>query len=380
MRRFSVHNLLIMLVKEFRQIRRDRRTMGIIVGMPIMMLVLFGYAVSREIRHLPMAVADYDSTSVSRNFVKSFTAPGSFDKVAESTRPKDLLDMLDKGRVYAALFIEDGFGEKMISGGRGKALMLIDGVDSQVAMTAMTYSKRISFAYAESMLKERLMRNPPDERPSEPGEAAPRYWYNPSRAKVRFYVPNLIGVIVTQVTLILTALAIVREKELGNMELLLSSPLRPSEMFVGKLFPYMLLAFVDVVIILVAATTVFGVPIHGSLALFFLLSVFYIIVSLAIGLMFSSFSANQQQALYMIMFYMIITFLLSGFIFPIITMPEPLQYVTYLVPLRYYLGILRGVLTKGVGMAALWPDVAGLCILGAAAIFAGLKSFKTTLE
>ncbi len=376
----NLNNLRIMLIKEFTQIRRDRRTMGIIVGMPVMMLILFGYAVSREIRHLPIGVADHDSGSASRRYIEAFTAPGSFDKVIETQNTQELIDALDSGDIHAALVIEKGFGREIGRGRQGKALVIIDGSDPQVAVPGLTNSKRITLAHAVGLLESRLRRTPPDKLPPTISEAVPRYWYNPSMAKVRFYVPNLIGIIITQVTLILTALAIVREKELGNMELLLSSPLRPSEMLLGKILPYLILAFVEVGIILFLAVTVFSVPINGSLPTFFVLSVLYVFASLSVGLAFSNLAANQQQALYMIMFYMINTFLLSGFIFPIITMPRVMQYATYLVPLRYYLNILRGVITKGVGYGVLWPEILGLAIVGLVAMVVSLKTFRTTLD
>ena len=374
------NNLRIMVVKEFMQIRRDRRTMGLIVGMPVMMLILFGYAISREIRHLPLGVADHDSTSASRRYIDAFTAPGTFDLVVQADKAEDLSDALDKGDIHAALIVDKDFGRKIARGAQGRAMVLIDGSDPQVAVPGLSNSKQISFAYATELMAERFRRIPPDRPPPIIGEAVPRYWYNPSMAKVRFYVPNLIGIILTQVTLILTALAIVREKELGNMELLLSSPLRPSEMLMGKILPYLILAFVDVSLILLLATKLFQLPVAGSLATFFVLSGLYVFTSLAVGLAFSNFAANQQQALYMIMFYMINTFLLSGFIFPIVTMPRFLQYVTYVVPLRYYLNILRGVITKGVGYSVLWPEITGLAIIGLIAMIASLKTFRTTLD
>ena len=376
----NANNLKIMLVKEFTQIRRDPRTLMIIIGMPVIMLLMFGFAISREIRHLPLGVADFDSTSASRRYINALTAPGSFDKVMETQQPQELLEAMDSGRINAAIIIEEGFGKKMARGEQGHALSFIDGSDPQVAVPGITNSKLITLAFSRDALIDRLHRTPPGKAPPTIGEAVPRFWYNPSMAKVNFYVPNLIGIIITQVTLILTALAIVREKEMGNMELLLSSPIRPSEMIIGKILPYLILAFTDVATILSVAVVIFRVPIHGNLFVFFSLSALYVFVSLSVGMTFSNFASTQQQAMYMIMFYMINTFLLSGFIFPIITMPKPLQYATYLVPLRYYMTILRGVITKGVGYGVLWPDILGLVIIGTIAVATSLKTFKTTLD
>lgn len=378
--RINPNNIRIMLIKEFRQIRRDRRTMGMIIGMPVMMLILFGFAISREIRKLPLGVADFDSSAASRNFISKFTSGGSFDEVIYSHDIEGLKKSLDADDISAALIVEDGFSNHLHRGKKGRALMFIDGSDPQVAVPVITYSKLISLSYASEILAARMMRTPPKRPPPSMAEAEPRFWYNPSMAKVQFYVPSLIGIILTQVTLILTALAIVREKELGNMELLLSSPMRPIEMLLGKIIPYLIIAFVDIVMILLLATNLFKVPINGSLTTFFFLSLLYVFASLSVGLAFSNFAVNQQQALYMIMFYMINTFLLSGFIFPIITMPEPLQYATYLIPLRYYLAILRGVMTKGVGYGVLWPDIVGLAAVTIAAMTTSLKTFKTSLD
>jgi ABC-2 type transport system permease protein len=327
-----------------------------------------------------MGVADYDSTSASRRYINALTAPGSFDKIIETKKPQELLDAVDSGEINAAIIIEEGFGRKIGRGEQGHALVYVDGSDPQVAVPGIYNSKLITYSYSADILTERLRRIPPTKIPPTIGEAIPRFWYNPSMAKVNFYVPNLIGIIITQVTLILTALAIVREKELGNMELLLSSPIKPSEMILGKILPYLILAFMDVSIILLVATVVFRVPINGSVPVFFSLSALYVFVSLSVGMTFSNFATTQQQAMYMIMFYMINTFLLSGFIFPIITMPKPLQYFTYLVPLRYYMTILRGVITKGVSYDVLWPNIAALVIIGIVAVTTSLKTFKTTLD
>lgn len=376
----SPHNLKIMMVKEFRQIRRDRRTLGLIVGMPVMMLIIFGFAVSREIRRLPLAVMDSDDSSASRKYVNAYIAPGSFEKKLRGESARRLIEKLDDGTVNAVLLIKKDFSKKIVRGEMAEVELLIDGTDPQIAITALGNAKQITYAAGMEFFAERAARNPPPVPISEdkPGAVA-RHWYNPDLRKVNFYVPSLIGLIVTQVTLILTSLAIVREKELGSMELLLSSPLTPLELILGKIAPYILLAMVDVVLILLLAKGVFQVPFNGSHALFFLLSFLFVFTSLSVGLTFSNFASNQQQALYMVMFYMVTNFLLSGFIFPVITMPKFMQYVTYIVPLKYYLNILRGIITKGVGFQVLAPDVLGLVIIGTFSVLLSIKTFKRTI-
>lgn len=377
----DIHNLRVMLVKEFMQIRRDRRTLGLLIGMPVMMLTLFGFAVSREIRHLPLGVVDGDRSRLSREYIKAFTAPGSYDLVIEANSAQEIVKFLDRGDIHAGLIIEPDFSRNIMRGQSGNAETLIDGTDPQVAITALGNAKLVTFARSLELLEERLARTPPPfPVPVDKPAAIARYWYNPDLRKIDFYVPSLIGLIITQVTLILTSLAIVREKEQGSMELLLSSPLSPTELILGKILPYLILAAVDVCIVLTLAVFVFRVPINGSLATFFILSLLYVFTSLAVGLTFSSLANNQQQALYLIMFYMIFSFLLSGFIFPIITMPKVLQYVTYIIPLRYYLAILRGVLTKGVGLSVLFPNIIGLAVIGLLAVGLSVKTFRRTLD
>lgn len=376
----NTHNLKIMMVKEFRQIRRDRRTLGLIIGMPVMMLIIFGFAVSREIRHLPLGVMDLDETSTSRRYISAYLAPGSFRKELSAKSAKSLIEALDDGTINAVLLIKKGFSKEIMRGETTEVELLIDGTDPQIAITALGNAKQITYAVGMELFEERMRRNPlPVPIAKDKPGALARYWYNPDLRKVNFYVPSLIGLIVTQVTLILTSLAIVREKELGSMELLLSSPLTPLELILGKIAPYILLAMVDVVLILLLARGVFQVPFNGSPPLFFLLSLLFVFASLSVGLTFSNFASNQQQALYMVMFYMVTNFLLSGFIFPVITMPKFMQYVTYIVPLKYYLNILRGIITKGVGLEVLAPDVIGLMIISALSVFLSIKTFKRTI-
>jgi len=377
----DIHNLKVMLVKEFRQIRRDPRTLGLLIGMPVMMLTMFGWAVSREIRHLPLGVVDQDRSRLSREYIRSFTAPGSYDLVLEADSAQEITRALDRGEIHAGLIIEPDFSKNIMRGQSGNVEGLIDGTDPQVAITALGNAKLVTFAHSLELLDERLKRTPPPIRlPVDKPAAIARYWYNPDLRKINFYVPSLIGLIITQVTLILTSLAIVREKEQGSMELLLSSPLTPIELILGKILPYLILAFLDVNIVLLVAVVVFQVTVSGSIVLFYFLSLLYVFTSLSVGLSFSSLANNQQQALYIIMFYMIFSFLLSGFIFPIVTMPKVLQYLTYMIPLRYFLAIIRGILTKGVGLGVLLPEVCGLSALGLIAVTLSSMTFKRTLD
>lgn len=375
-----MHNLKIMMVKEFRQIRRDRRTLGLIVGMPVMMLIIFGFAVSKEIRYLPVGVMDLNDSSASRRYINAYLAPGSFSKKMTADSAKSLVEKLDDGTINAVLLIKKDFSKKIMRGETAEVEMLIDGTDPQIAITALGNAKQITYAVGTEFFEERMRRNPPMVQiyKEKPGAVA-RHWYNPDLRKVNFYVPSLIGLIVTQVTLILTSLAIVREKELGSMELLLSSPLTPLELILGKIAPYLFLAMVDVVLILLLTRGVFQVPFNGSLRLFFLLSLLFVFTSLSVGLTFSNFASTQQQALYMVMFYMVTNFLLSGFIFPIITMPKIMQYITYIVPLKYYLNILRGIITKGISLEVLVPDVIGLILIGTISVTLSIKTFKRTI-
>ena len=353
--------------KEFIQMRRDPRILGVIVMAPIFQLVVFGYAVTTDIRHVATAVVDSDHTRESRDLIARFRNSGYFDMRYNLAGPQDLAPLLDRGQAQMGLWIPQDFGKDILQGRSAPAQIIVDGSDSTTAGIILGYASGVFQRYSQDVTAERAQ---PlivgGQAVSLPGiEEVPRVWYNPDLRSVNFMVPGVLCTILMTVTMILTSLAIVREREIGTLEQLIVTPLQPGELVIGKCAPFVLLGFMNVVLILFFARFWFQVPVQGSLVLLLALTLLFIIANLGVGLFIFTVSHTQQQASLMSFFIMLPSILLSGFIFPIDNMPRIIQCLTYLIPLRYYLVIVRGVFLKGSGIAILWPQALMLALLGA---------------
>ena len=368
-----------MLIKEFIQILRDPRMRTVIFVMPLVQTLVFGYAVTTDVTHVPTAIFDLDNSRASRELVARFTGSGYFDVVGYVDREEEARNLVDHGLVKAVLRMNRGFGEDLRAGRTAAFQMIVDGTDSNTAGIVLSYAGQIAGRFSEGVLHTRLVRA--TGQPAAPPRVAleTRAWFNENLESRNFYVPGVIVLIVTLVTLMLSSMAVVREKELGTIEQIMVTPIRQSEFILGKMLPFALIGFADVVLVTAIAGYWFDVPIRGSLMLLLGATSLYLMSTLGIGLLISTISRTQQQAMMSAFFYYFPAMLLSGFVFPIANMPEAVQWLTYLNPLRYFLVIIRGIFLKGVGPDILWPQMAALLMLGAATLWVATRRFQKTI-
>jgi ABC-2 type transport system permease protein len=378
-----------MLIKEFIQILRDPRMKAVIFVTPVLQLIVFGYAVTTDITEIPTAVADFDRTQQTRELVRRFESSGYFRIVRHVGRADTLRDLIDRGTVKAALQFDPGFTTDLERGRTATLQVLVDGTDSNTASVVMDYANRIVGQYnreagARDLAVRRLGPGAAAAEPPKPTlggiDLRSRAWYNPDLRSRNYNVPAVIAIIIMLTSLLLTSMAVVREREIGTMEQLMVTPIRPAELILGKTLPFALIGFFDVALITVVAVFWFSVPIKGSLLLLFGATALYLLSTLGIGLFISTVSRTQQQALMSTFFFYLPAVLLSGFMFPIANMPEAIQWLTYVNPLRYYLVIIRGIFLKGNGPAVLWPQMLALAVLGAAVFTVSTLRFRKRLE
>ncbi len=371
-----------MVIKEFIQVFRDRRMKAIVFVIPVMQLMVFGFAVSTDVNHISTAVYDLDNSYESREIIRRLNGSGYFDISYYAGSPREIQELLDRGKVITAIQINRGFSSDLKRGKPTDIQIIVDGTDSNTATVAMDYANRIIMKYAKdnspafgtpSLLKRGL------------GGVAggidlrSRGWYNPELKSRNYNVPGVIAIVIMLTCLLLTSMAVVREREIGTMEQLMVTPLKPIELILGKTIPFALIGFFDMVLVVVVAVLKFDIPIKGSLQLLPLSTGIYLLSVLGIGLLISTISKTQQQALMATFLYYIPAVLLSGFMFPIENMPEIIQYGTYINPLRYFLVIIRGIFLKGNGIAVIWPQMAALLALGLMVITVSSLRFKKRL-
>lgn len=364
-----------MLVKEFIQVLRDPRMKALIFVMPVIQLIMFGYAVTTDVDHIRTAVCDLDKSPQSRALIERFTASGYFTVVDSTDRPERLGELLDRGKATIGIQINRGFADDLRSGRQAAIQTIVDGTDSNTGTVAMDYAQRITQAFSKARAAPIELTQLAQEQ-ANPIELRSRAWFNPD-LKSRYYnVPGVIAVVLLLISLLLTAMAIVREREIGTMEQLMVTPIRPLELILGKTLPFVLISFIDVLVVTFIGVNWFDVPIHGSLWLLLFGAGLYLMSTIGIGLFISTISQTQQQALMSSFFFYLPAVLLSGFMFPISNMPEPAQWITYLNPLRYFLVIIRDIFLKGSGLEILWPQFAALAVLGTALLLISSLRFK----
>lgn len=368
-----------MIRKEFIQVLRDPRTRGVIFVLPIVQLLVFSYAVNTDVTHVALAVRDADGTAASRALVQRFTGSGYFDRVADAADERDIRRVMDHGTVQATLDVPRGFGTDLDGGRTAKVQFLLDGSDSNTSGIILQYATGILGAFNAEQLKLRVRRLT-GEAPAGGVELRARAFYNENLESRNFFIPGVIALMITLVTLILTSLAVVREKEAGTMEQLMVTPIQPKEFIIGKTVPFAVIGFVDIILVTVVGVAWFGVPIRGDLLLLAGATVIYLLSTLGIGLLISTVSRTQQQALMSTFFFFLPAIMLSGFMFPIANMPEAVQWITYANPMRYYLVIVRFIFLKGVGADILWPHIAVLAAMGLATLGAAVLRFRKTLQ
>ncbi|NLE76390.1 MAG: ABC transporter permease [Chloroflexi bacterium] len=367
---------LSLIRKEFLHVLRDRRTLGVMFLMPIVQLLLLGYAATTDIEHLRTAVLDRDRSPESRALLDAYRASAYFDLSHHVESEAELERLMDRGQVRAGLIIPVGYAETLARGEQAQVAFAIDGSDPTVATTVFAASQSVAQAQSLRILQGRTGLDPH----ALPGvEVRPRIWYNPQMKSANFMIPGIIGTVLFFLTALFTSLAIVREREQGTIEQLIVTPIRPLELIVGKIVPYIFIAFWDVLEVLAIGVWWFGVPISGSVGLLLGLSSIFLVTSLSLGILISSLASSQQEAMLLTFLIMLPSIFLGGFFFPIEAMPPWLQAITYLVPLRYMLVIIRGIILKGVGLEILGGQVAALLVFGLGVMLLAASRFRKTL-
>ena len=364
-----------MLVKEFIQVLRDPRMKALIFVMPVIQLIMFGYAVTTDVDHIKTAVCDLDKSPQSRALIERFTASGYFAVVGHTDNPLRLGELLDRGKATIGIQINRGFADDLRSGRQAVIQTIVDGTDSNTGTVAMDYAQRITQEFSRARAAP-IELTQLAQALTNPIELRSRAWFNPDLKSRYFNVPGVIAVVLLLISLLLTAMAIVREREIGTMEQLMVTPIRPLELILGKTLPFVLISFIDVLVVTFIGVNWFHVPIYGSLWLLMFGAGLYLMSTIGVGLFISTISQTQQQALMSSFFFYLPAVLLSGFMFPISNMPEPAQWLTYLNPLRYFLIIIRDIFLKGSGWAILWPQFAALMVLGTALLLISSLRFK----
>ena len=372
--------LRAMLIKEFIQVLRDPRMRFVVFVIPAVQTIIFGYAVNTDVRHVATAIYDLDNSSYSREFADRFIRSGYFELQERVTDEARARELIDRGEVKAVLRMNHGFGAG-ISGGRGGAVQLIlDGTDSNTAGIVLNYAAKIVAGYSSQLQLEATSRAAGRPVVIRGVELSSRAWYNENLESRNFYVPAVITNIVFIITMLLSSMAVVREKEIGTIEQVIVTPISKGEFILGKTVPFVLIGFINVALISLVAVFWFEVPLRGSIVLLFGATALFLMSSLGIGLLISTISRTQQQAMMSAFFVIFPAMLLSGFAFPIESMPQPVQWITYLNPMRFFLVIIRSIFQKGVGMEILWPQLLALCILGVSILSCAVLRFKTTLS
>lgn len=368
-----------MLIKEFIQVFRDPRMRAVILIIPVLQIVIFGYAVNTDVRHIPTAVVDLDSTPASRELVARFEGSGYFDVKRRLVREEEVRQAIDSGAVKAVLRLNRGFGEEVRGGRTAKVQLILDGSDSNTAGIVLSYAARIAAAHNQKLMTDRMSRSAGVRFESDPVSLASRAWFNPNLESRNFFLPGVIASLVMLISIILSSMAIVREREIGTMEQIMVTPIGRMEFILGKTIPFALIGFVDVALVSLVAVFWFKVPLVGFPPTLFFATGLYLMSTLGVGLLISTMSRTQQQAMMTAFFFAMPAILLSGFIYPIANMPQPVQWLTYLNPLRHFLIIIRGVFLKGVGFHVLWPQMLELFLLGAALLSLAAGRFKKTM-
>jgi len=369
----SLRRIRHMVVKEFIQIFRDRKMKPIIFLTPVLQLIVFGYAVTMDVTNIRMAVHDLDKTSVTREIARRFEASGYFRVVRFAESDEEVRDILDRGKATVVLHFDRGFASDLEARRAASVQILIDGADSNTALVAAGYASAIVSRYGRDVTARMVSRTQGSL------DVRPRAWYNADLRSRNYNVPGVIAIMVLLVCLLLTSMAIVREREIGTMEQLMVTPIRPAELILGKTIPFALIGLFDMLLVTVVGVAWFDVPIRGSIPLLVLATAVYLLSVLGFGLFISTISRTQQQAMMATFLFFAPAILLSGLMFPIENMPRAVQFITYLNPLRYFLVIIRGIFIKGSGMAILWPEFLALFILGASVVATSSLRFKKRL-
>ena len=362
-----------MLWKEFVQLRRDRFTLAMMVALPAVQLLLFGFAIQTEVRHIRTLVLDESKTPESRALVRVMTNTGNFDFVGTVASRAEIADRIGRGEAGAALVIPPAFMADLRRGRTAEAQVLVDAADPMSSSAAMSGAAQAAQARALELADPRGAVHPPLEVRIRP-------WYNPGLRSAVYIVPGIVGVLLSMTMVMITSMAVVRERERGTLEQLVVTPISRTGLMLGKLIPFLLIGYVQMTVVLLLGRLVFDVPFRGSLVALYVITLAFIVANLGLGLLLSTAVRTQTQAMQLSFFFLMPNILLSGFMFPREAMPAPAQWLGALLPLTYYLRILRAILLKGVGTAQVWPE--SLALVGFALVLVALsvRRFSKTIE
>ncbi len=375
-----MRTILIFLRKEFQQLRRDPNMIRLIFIGPIAQLLLFGFAINLDVNSVPMVVCDQDHSLQSHDFIARFENSGYFPVVARVERLSDVDKYIMQGDASLALTIPPEFGKKILRGQQAKVEAIVDGSESNAASVGLNYAGAIVAGYSQNALLESYSRRGLGA--LKPITVTPeiRVWYNPELKSRNYILPGLLGMIITQATVLLTALAIVKEKERGTLEQLIVTPIKTWQIIIGKLAPFTIIGIIDIVLALAGVTLILGIPVRGSVLLLVALALVFIFTTLGLGLFVSTVSGTQQQAMMTTVFFVVLPMnFLSGFIFPIENMPKVIQWFSYFLPLRYFFEIIRGIFLRGAGLTELWPQVLAMFIFSGGVLTLSSMRFRKKL-
>ena len=362
--------ILAILYKEFLQMRRDRMTLGMVFMLPLVQLLLFGYAIQTEVKHIPTVVFDQSLSAESRDLLNSFSASGYFDVTSAAGSYAEVNRAIDSGKAKVGIVFPPDFDRSLKRGTPAQVQVIVDASDNMVANQAVAIANSIGLIKSQEILAQRVAISGP------PYDIRVRPWYNPDGITAFYMVPAILGIIVTMTMVVMTSMGIVRERERGTLEQLIVTPVRPYELMIGKILPYIVLGYLQITVALLVGVLVFGVPIRGSLLELYLLTLFFITASLGLGILISNVAKTQMQAIQMSFFVFLPCIMLSGFLFPREAMPQIIYYIGNLIPLTYYLDIIRGIVLKGIGFPYLVGQVASLLVFSVVLLTLSVLKFK----
>ncbi|MEK7819453.1 MAG: ABC transporter permease [Bacteroidota bacterium] len=364
------------LIKEFGQLFRDKHMLPIIFIAPILQLTLFGFAASLDVKNISIVLLDYDNSKVSREIISKISNSGYFNIEYVTQNYKEIGNYLDEGKASVGVIIPNGFEKKLLRNESSTLQLLIDGSEGNTAAIAQSYIQQIINQYSIELLSSKIGKI---SRSSITAEI--RVWYNPALKSRNFIVPGVLVILLMLTTMSLTSMAIVKEREIGTLEQLMVTPIKPTELMIGKILPYVLIGLINITVVLLVINFGFGIEIKGSIFLFYILTGIFLLNSLGLGLLISTIAKTQQEALMFGMMFIFQPMLnLSGFVFAIDLMPKLFQFASYLIPVKYYLIIVRSIILKGVGISELWSSALALLILGSIILGLSIKRFHKKLE
>lgn len=368
-----MNRIIAVLKKEFIQMRRDRMTFALVLLIPLVQLLLFGYAIQTEVKHIPTVVFDQSLSEESRDLLSAFSSSSYFDILYTAQSFDEVTTYIDSGKAKAGIILPPDFAHNLQRQDPAQVQVLVDASDNMVANQALATANAIGLIRSQKIILSKLHLE------GAPLDIRVRPWYNPDGITAYYMVPAILGIIVTMTMVIITAAAIVRERERGTMEQLIVTPIKPVELMLGKIIPYVLLGYLQITVALLVGVFFFDVPIRGSLLELYLLTLFFITASLGLGLMVSNIARNQMQAFQMAFMIMLPSIMLSGFLFPREAMPKVIYWISCVIPLTYYLDIIRGIILKGIGFQYLMGQVAVLFIFSVVFVTISTLRFRKTI-